>query len=156
MDLDPQRLQKACLPTAAFFAALWMLDSGGCHTLPEVTLSWGSLLLDALLAGVGALGGAVTRLRVVEIDQRRWEIVAEPKLTSGEREWAHKNAEHEIRRAGLVFLLPPLALGVWLGNHFHGDSAPLAAMMMAFSPILGFGLGLLWKPPRHDSAPPLQ
>ena len=51
--------------------------------------------------------------RAREIDRERWEVVDDPLLTSGEREYAHKEAERERRWAGTVFLTAPVALAYW-------------------------------------------
>jgi hypothetical protein len=137
-----ERIQKACLPAAGLFLLLWLCTAAGCQPLPEGDPGWAWwLLLPLLVAGVA--GGLATARRSLEIDRQRWEIVEDPLLTSGEREWAHKEAERQIRWAGTVFLLAPLTLGVWLADHFSGDSTPFSAILLALSPLLGFFLGLL-------------
>ena len=63
------------------------------------------------------------------------------RLTSGERDWAHKNAERKRRGAGTAFLAAPLALGYWLAHQIEGRG--LAADLLAATAVLGAVAGLI-------------
>ena len=130
------------------------LASIGLRQLPELTP--GSLVvLGPLLLAAGAVGGWATMARGAAIDRVRWEVVEDPLLTSGEREYAHKEAERERRMAGLVFFTAPIALSYWLAYHFSRESLLVAPPLLALFPLVGYlaGLGAAHWRARRRSGP---
>lgn len=91
---------------------------------------------------VGLAGAWLAQRRQAEVEARRWAALEEPGMTSGEREWAHKEAERAGRMALLAFILAPLLLGYWLAYQFPAGAGPVARALAA-SPLLGTAAGLL-------------
>lgn len=139
---------------AAASGALGVTTAAGCAVLPpgDVGLAWP---LHPFLLLLGVAGGYLTVRRTEEIDARRWQVLDDPHLTTGEREWAHREAERQRRIAGTVFLLAPTLLGYWLAYQLASEPPPSPATFLPLPPLLGFGLGLWaahrWRPPgrRH-------
>lgn len=98
--------------------------------------------LHGLVIACGVAGAWLAHRRHAEIEARRWATVEEPGLTSGEREWAHKEAERAGRMAHLAFILAPLLGGYWLAYQFPAEAGP-AARALAASSLVGTALGLL-------------
>jgi len=148
-----ERIQKICWPMAAIFAVLGVGASTGCRVLPAGNPDhvW---LLHGLLLAAGFAAGVATMLRAVEIDRKRWEIVEDPLLTSGEREYAHKEAERQRRLAGTAFLLLPLTLAYWLAHQFQDEELHLPQILLGVTPIVAFFLGLWWGR-RYERKPEL-
>lgn len=108
--------------------------------------------MSLLLAVAGAGGGVATVVRGHQIDRRRWEVVEDPLLTSGERKYAHKEAERERRWAGTVFFAAPIALAYWSSYHFPEGSGMATSPLLALFPLLGYLAGLLathWRERRR-------
>lgn len=150
-----ERLQKFVFRFAVAFALLGLATSVGCTVVPKgpPQAAW---LLHPVLLLLAAAGGWATLLRNREIDRRRWEIVEDPTLTSGEREYAHREAERERRVAATAFLLGPLTLGYWMAYQFNVEERITAADFLVVPPLAGYVLGLLvgrWKGPKES--PPL-
>ena len=134
-----ERLQQAAIVVAVAAALLGFLASVGKKLLPPLA---GSLapFLHTLFLVAGASAGWVADRRHREIERRRWQVVEDPQLTSGEREWAHKEAERERRVAHTAFLLAPLFLAYWLAYQFSPGSG-LFAGALPVSALAGYGLG---------------
>ena len=135
-----ERFQKVALWVAVGCATMGFLTSTGCQMLPDAPRQVLPLLHPVLFA-LGAVFGVASQRRSEEIDRERWKIVEDPLLTSGERDWAHKNAERKRRGAGTAFLAAPLALGYWLAHQIEGRG--LAADLLAATAVLGAVAGLI-------------
>lgn len=128
---------------AAVGLVLGFLASLDVLLFPRGSLGW-AYVLQPVLLGLGAAGGVATALRGRHVDRVRWVTVAEPLLTDGERETAHKDAEAERRKAGVWFLLGPMLLGYWLAYQIAPpQSNSVAAYLLAVLPMPGFAAGLL-------------
>ncbi len=137
-----ERLERAALWVAVVCAALGFLTSGGCLHLPSAPRAALGLLHPLLfLMGAGAGWAVVVRGR--DIDRRRWQIVREDRLTSGERDWAHKEAERQRRWAGTSFLAAPVMLGYWLAYQVEGGGRLLAAQLLSVTALAGAVTGLV-------------
>lgn len=146
-----RRLQSAATAIAFVCGALGLLAGTGCRVVPAgpTVLAWP---VHLVLLAVGAAAGWATLLRSREIDRRRWDILRDPHLTSGEREYAHKEAERQRTWAGTSFLAAPTVLGYWVAHQLRGDGAAVADLL-PLTPMLGFGLGLLAARLRHEGTP---
>ncbi|HVS01778.1 MAG TPA: hypothetical protein VMT16_03335 [Thermoanaerobaculia bacterium] len=136
-----ETLQRASFWVAVTAALLALMTSGGCGPLPAgggTGLAWP---LHPLLLALGAACGWATTRRLSEIDAARWRVVEEAGLTKGEREWAHKEAEAQRRRAGASFVAAPLLLAGWLSQQLRGAGGLLVADLLPVSAMLGFGVG---------------
>lgn len=134
--------QTAATVLAVLALVLGFLASIGVTFLPQggETTAW---ILHPLLFLTGAAGGLATAVRGRQVDQKRWELLDDPMLTSGEREMAHREAERERRWAGTVFFVAPILLGYWLANQLSGeDGGSLLTYLLTASPMIGFLAGL--------------
>jgi len=131
-------------------ALLGFLASIGVHWLPPWPTGalWGVLPGLALL---GVAGGWVTRWRLVGIDLRRWRIVADDLLTSGEREYAHHEAERQRRVSATALLAGPLAIGYWSAYQFIAADEHLLIQLLPLVPMVGCVAG--WFAGRGITAP---
>lgn len=132
--------QNAAFVVALCCGALGLMTATGCPVLPAGepgAATW----LHPVMVVVGAVSGFCFSLRAREIDAERWRVVDDAALTTGEREYAHKEAEREKKTAGVVFLMAPLTLGYWLGSHLRGERVG-AADLLSLTPLLGFLLGM--------------
>jgi peptidoglycan/LPS O-acetylase OafA/YrhL len=143
-----RRLQSLAAVVAVVCGVLGLMTSTGCPVLPEGDPSAVAPLHLAMLL-IGALAGVCTLLRTREVDRERWRAVEDSALTSGEREWAHKEADQSKKSAGIAFLMAPLTLGFWMAYHFGVEGQVTAASFLTLTPLVGFGLGLgaaaLWQ-----------
>ncbi len=148
-----ERAQTVAAVAAVGGLLLGFLASLGVHVLPllDRTGLWVSAV--ALLAG-GLFGGAATVLRAREIDRRRWAAVEDPQVTSGEREYAHKEAERERRWAGTIFFTSPIALSYWAAYQLGADAGLAAPPVLAVVPLGGYLAGLLAATARLRSERP--
>ena len=96
-----------------------------------------------ILLVFGALCGLAAVARSREIDRERWRVLADGALTSGEREYAHREAESEIRAAGTVFVLCGVAFGAFGAYQLRDPGTIGPADLLMVSPLLGFAAGLL-------------
>ena len=137
-----RRVQSVAVVFAFVCGALALVTSTGCPVLPEGDP--GSVgLLHSLVGAVGGICGFFLPFRAREIDQERWRIVEDTTLTSGEREYAHKEADSERKTAGTIFLVAPLTLGLWLAYQFRQEDAIVATDFLAVTPLVGFAVGWL-------------
>ena len=141
-----QRWERISLSVAGVACLLVFLTAGGCSPLPLGPPS-AALWLHPLFLGLGVAAGFAAAFRFHEVDQQRWRTVADPQLTKGEREWAHKEAENQRRFASSAYLSAPLGLSFWLAYQFQGrfklpDISPADVLML--TPLAGFLLGLFW------------
>ena len=137
-----RRLQRASFWMAVICATLGFLASAGCRMAPEIPAS-GLGVLHILLLVLGGLLGHFSVFRSQEIDQERWHIAEDPSLTSGERDYAHRNAERKRRVASTSFLAAPLMLGYWMAYQVEGEGESLAAQLLPVSALVGAVIGLL-------------
>jgi hypothetical protein len=138
-----RRKQRAAVWIAVSAAVLAFLAALGGSLLPAVGGVWVWSLHPFMLA-LGTWGGRLTSARNRQIERQRWEVVQDPAVTKGEREWAHKEAEAERKRAAVSFLTAPLLVAGWLAYSFREGAPTLASDLMPVSALLGFGLGLAW------------
>lgn len=142
MTLPLERFQTAASVAAVAGLVLGFLASLGLRILPVLS-SAGFWVAAVLLVAGGVGGGLATVARGREIDRRRWELVEDPLMTSGEREYAHKEAERERRWAGIVFFTAPIALAYWAAYQLSADAALGAPPLLALVPLVGYLGGLL-------------
>jgi hypothetical protein len=148
-----ERWQRISLTVAGVACLLAFLTAGGCSPLPEgppAAAAW----FHPFFLVLGIAAGVASVLRFREIDHHRWEVVGDPHLTKGEREWAHKEAERQRRFAASAYLAAPLGLSFWLAYQFQGrfqlpDVSPADVLML--TPLLGFFAGLLWAQRRFKA-----
>lgn len=106
-----------------------------------------------LVAVLGALAGWFTVVRARELEAERWRVVADPDLTSGERQYAHKEAEREVRSAASGLLVAALAVAVWLAYQLRIPGEITLADFLVLTAALGYlgGLGLgAWRLPKVE------
>lgn len=149
MPWNLQRLQSAAGATAGVALFLGFLASIGLRFFPMLSPA-GLWVVALFLLAAGAVGGAATVGRGEEIDRRRWELVEDPLITSGEREYAHKEAERERRWAGIVFFTAPVALAYCAAGHLPADAGAGASPLLALVPIAGYLGGLIGIHVRRD------
>jgi len=137
-----ERVQTFAAVAAVGGLLFGFLASIGVHVLPLLGRTGLWVIAAFLLAG-GLFGGAATVLRAREIDRRRWETVEDPLITSGEREYAHKEAERERRWAGTVFFTSPIAISYWAAYQLAPDAGLAAPPVLAVVPLGGYLAGLL-------------
>lgn len=134
---------------AAGLTVLAALDLSPFPTrVPSVAI-W----VHPLIAVVGALAGWFTVVRARELEAERWRIVAEPGLTSGERQYAHKETEREVRSAASGLLVAALAVAVWLAYQLRVPGQVTVADLLVMTAALGYlaGLGIgVWRLPRVE------
>ncbi len=144
--LDGRRLapwQSRIGWSAGFLFLLGFLASIDVFLLPRGLphLAW---LLHPLIFAGGVAGGIAAQARGAEIDRKRWEIVEDPLLTRGEREYAHKEAERQRRVAATIFMVTPLVCGYWMAYQFAApEGGSLVGTLLGATPLPGFGIGLL-------------
>ena len=132
--------QNVALLVAIGCGVLGLLTATGCPVLPAGdpgAAPW----LHLLVILVGAVAGLSFSTRAREIDGERWRVVEDATITSGEREYAHREAEREKKSAGVVFLMAPLTLGFWLAAHFF-ERRVAATDVLSLTPLVGFLIGL--------------
>ncbi len=134
------RLQHGCVGVTAIAVLLAIASAAGYRlgAVPDPRWAW-PLQLLLLLLGVG--GGLAASMRGIEIERQRWQILQEELLTTGEREYAHKNAERQRRRATTIFMLAPVTLGVWFANHLRTEEPSLLIGSLLITPLFGFLIG---------------
>jgi len=136
-----ERIQKIYFWMAIVFAGLGVVSSSGCS--PIAPFPSGMLwVLHPLLFLLGAVSGVLNLRRTEQIDRQRWEVAEDSTVTSGEREYAHKEAERERRWAGICFAGGPLMLGYWLAYQVTSESGRAEAHLLPVTGIAGFALGL--------------
>lgn len=150
-----ERSQTVAATAAGVGLLLGFLASVGFRPFPPLDRT-GLWVVALLLLAAGAGGGVATVLRALEVDRRRWEVVEDPLITSGEREYAHKEAERERRWAGIVFFTAPVALAYWAAYQVSPGAALGAPPLLAGIPLAGYLAGLgaahLWR--RRDRPEP--
>jgi len=127
---------------AANRAPLRFVTSAGCGPLPDLPAGL-AYWLHPVLLGMGIVAGFAAGARNEEIDRHRWRIVEDPKLTSDERDYAHKNAERERRWAATSFLSAPLMLGYWMAYQIEGEGRSLGAQLLPLTAVVGSVIGFL-------------
>jgi len=147
-----ESLQAVATVTGVAALVLGFLASLGLRLVPVLSAAafWP---LAFVLGACGAAGGVATVLRGRTIDRRRWEAVDDPLLTSGEREYAHKEAERQRRWAGTVFFAAPVALSYWTAYQLPVEAGPATTPLLALFPLAGYLIGLLaahWRGQRRS------
>jgi len=142
----PAQTPSARAQKAAFWvtivAALLALGAGtGLSPIPRGTPAL-AYWLHPLVVLLGVLGGLLAVKRAREIDEERWRVVGDDSLTSGERAYAHKEAEREMRSAATSFLLAALAVATWLAYQLRIPGEITVADLLIATPVLGFLVGL--------------
>ncbi len=148
-----ERLCAAAMWVTAVAGLLGVLAATGASPIPRGTpaLAW---WLHPLVIAFGTVGGVLSIKRARELDQERWRIVGDSALTSGEREWAHKEAERAMRSAATTLLLSACAIGAWLAYQTRIPGTITAADLLVATPVVGFGLGLLIATSRYPKIAP--
>ena len=137
-----RRLQRQALRLAIVAALLGIATAGGCAPgldLPPATL----VVLHQLLLLVGGLAGWAASRRMGEIDSERWRVASDPDLTSGERQYAHREAEARRRRAVAALLGAPLLIGYCSSSHIEASRESLAAQLLGVTALAGGIIGLI-------------
>lgn len=134
--------QSLALTVAIAAALVGFLASLGLLFVP-ILPAWALWLAHPLVAVAGVLAGRGAVRRSRQADQARWEIADEPLATAAEREHAHKDAEHERRVAGTVFLAAPVFLGYW-GLYQFGAGGP-GAWALPVAGVIGFLAGYAFE-----------
>jgi len=152
MDRRLQSLQTAATVVAVAALGSGFLASIGVRLLPVLPAAsfWP---VSVVLGLLGAAGGVATAARGHAIDRHRWQMVDDPLLTSGEREYAHKEAERRRRWAGTVFFATPVALAYWAAFHLPAETAAGHSPLLAVFPLAGYLVGLLgahWRGRRRS------
>jgi hypothetical protein len=136
-----RRLQRLALRVAVAAALLGLATASGCA--PGLGLTRSTLgLLHPLFLLLGGLAGWVAALRMGEIDRERWRIARDPDLTSGERQYAHREAEARRRRAAASLLGAPLLIGYCTTGQIDASRESLAAQLLGVTALAGGILGL--------------
>ncbi|MEE2777895.1 MAG: hypothetical protein VYE73_14160 [Acidobacteriota bacterium] len=148
------KLQSVAFGVAVVCAVLGLFTSTGCPVLPEGDTVL-VVPLHLLVILVGAAAGLAIPFRARRIDEERWRLVQDPDLTSGERQYAHKEADGQKKSVGIVFVMAPLTLGFWMASHFRNPATITAADFLTVTPLAGFaaGLGLGWWLTKHKAPP---
>ena len=131
--------------------AFWLLVPGGLLAVGAAAgllpmpkgppaLAW-KVHPIVIALGLGCGLASVARMR--EIDRARWRVLEDASITSGERDWAHREAESEIRGAGTVFVLCGVAWGAFGAYQLRDPGTLGAADFLMVSPLFGFAAGLL-------------
>lgn len=137
-----RRLQSWALRTAIVAALLGLATASGCA--PGLDLPRASLgLLHPLLLVAGALAGWAASRRMGEIDRERWRVASDPDLTSGERQYAHREAEARRRRAAAALLGAPLLVGYCSSGQIEAATDSLAAQLLGVTALAGGIVGLI-------------
>lgn len=137
-------LERVSLWAAALGVLLILATAGGCPTFEATAPAW-AWPLHLLLLAASAAAGMATMLRGVEIDRERWRIVDDPRITRGEREYAHKEAERQRRWAGTALMLGPVIAGYWLAFQFRSaGTGRLLTDLLSLTPLAGFLAGLVY------------
>jgi hypothetical protein len=142
MGRQLERLQTIAAASAVAGLLLGFLASIGLRLFPALDRT-GFWIVAVLLLAAGLGGGLATVARARQIDRNRWEVVEDPMLTSGEREYAHKEAERAQRWAGTVFLTAPVALAYWAAYQLSAEVAFAAPPLLAAVPLAGYLAGLV-------------
>jgi hypothetical protein len=135
-----RRAQQVALLAAVVCGVAGLATATGCPVLERGEQGAGAWL-HPLVILAGAVSGLCFSLRARAVDAERWRVVDDSTLTSGEREYAHREAEREKKAAGITFLMAPLTLGFWLASHFRGERIG-AADFLSLTPLVGFLLGM--------------
>jgi hypothetical protein len=141
-----RRIQGAVTVAAGLSLLFGFLASIGARIFPLLTAA-GFRAVAGLLAVAGIGGGLATVARARAIDRRRWHVVEDLLLTSGEREYAHKEAERERRWAGTVFLTAPVAIGYWSAYQVPAtiDTGMALGLLPLAGYLVGFTAARLWE-----------
>jgi hypothetical protein len=137
-----RRLQRLALRVAIVAALLGLATASGCAPgldLPRAALA----VLHPLLLLLGGLAGWAASRRMSEIDSERWRIARDPDLTSGERQYAHREAEARRRRAAAARRGAPLLIGYCSSSQIEASLDSLAAQLLGVTALTGGILGLL-------------
>lgn len=151
-DTPTARLRRGAFWVTVGAAGLTVLAALNLSPFPTrmpAVAAW----LHPLVAAVGAAAGWLTMVRARELEAERWRVVADPDLTSGERQYAHKEAEREVRSAASGFLVAALAVAVWLAYQLRIPGEITVADLLVLTAALGFlaGLGFgVWRLPRVE------
>lgn len=145
--------QSVAAAVAVTALLLGFLASIGLTLVPALTQGafWP---VSVLLTLCGLAGGALTVARGKEIDRVRWELVEDPLITSAEREYAHKEAEHQRRWAGTVLFAAPVALSYWAAYLLQAGTGQRASPLLALFPLAGYLTGLAAAHWRWRDRPP--
>lgn len=148
-----ETVQTCAAIAAATSLVLGFFASIGLHLFPP--LAPGTLWPVAVLLAVCGVGGGVATVeRANQIDRVRWEVAQDPLITSGEREYAHREAERERRWAGTVFFATPVAVAYWAAFQLPPCTGLAGSALLAAFPLVGYLLGLLAAHRRWRRRPP--
>lgn len=136
-----QRGETVALGVALGAGLLGLLTSVGFGPLP-LAPTWVAWVLHPLMLLAGGTSGVLAVRRVQQIEDIRWQIVNQELVTQAEVDYAHREAEHQRRHAGTVYLLAPLMLGYWSAYQVESEGALTLAGSLLVTPFIGFGLGL--------------
>jgi hypothetical protein len=137
-----RRLQRWALRVAIVAALLGLATASGCAPGLDLPRGWLGLLHPLLLL-VGGLAGWAASRRMGEIDRERWRVASDPDLTSGERQYAHREAEARRRRAAAALLGAPLLIGYCSSGQIEAARESLAAQLLGVTALAGGILGLI-------------
>ena len=137
-----RRLQRLAFRVAVVAAVLGLATASGCAPGLELPRSAVGVLHPLLLLLGGLAGWAASR-RMGEIDGERWRIARDPDLTSGERQYAHREAEARRRRAAAALLGAPLLIGYCASGQIEASRESLSAQLLGVTALAGGIVGLI-------------
>lgn len=136
------RSQLVAIALGLGFGGLGLLASTGITPRLETPLLL-VLFAYVLLALAGYVAGRLTIERRAVLDRVRWETVESEGLTSGERQLAHREADRQIRLAGVTYFAAAVAPGAWLSYQLRDPNAFAPSDLLILAPVIGFVIGMI-------------
>jgi hypothetical protein len=142
-DLALERLKGTAAVVALMGLVMGFLASLDLLVLPRfgTAAAWS---VGAVLLLLAMACGYLTVLCERQVEVERWQVVAEPHLTEGERTLAHQEAERKRRAAALRFFAAPVLLGYWMAYQAAGPAGPgFQSLLVGTLALPGYAAGLV-------------